>query len=266
MSQQQLWAPPPPTPYGEVLPELDLPGPGAQRRWTVLLRWLLAVPHYVVLAVLGFVGFFVVIFGWFAALVLGRLPGPVARYLAGLLVYQTRVYAYSMLLVDAYPPFAFDAPGYPVQVDVRPTELNRLAVLFRLFLAIPAAIIQWLATTGWYTICFFFWLIALVLGRLPEPIFGATAATVRYAMRFSAYWTMLTPAYPKRLFGDESLALAERQSASRPLLLSGGAKALLVAFLVLGLISGGVSSTVQNDNSSTTVTTSVHGPLERSAH
>lgn len=256
MAQQQLWAPPPPTPYGEVLPELDLPAPGAQRRWTVLLRWLLAVPHYIVLAVLGFIGFFVLVFGWFAALVLGRLPGPVARYLTGLLIYQTRVYAYSMLLVDAYPPFGFDAPGYPVQVDVRPAELNRLAVLFRLILAIPAAIVQGLATSGWYVLCFFIWLIALVLGRLPEPVFGATAATTRYAMRFTAYWTMLTAAYPKRLFGDESLALTERRSASRPLLLSGGAKALLVAFLVLGLVSGGVSSTVQNDNSSgTTVTT-----------
>ncbi|RAG82502.1 DUF4389 domain-containing protein [Streptacidiphilus pinicola] len=257
MAQQQLWAPPPPMPNGEVLPELDVPAPAAQRRWTVLLRWLLAIPHYIVLAVLGFVGFFVVVAGWFAALVLGRLPGPIARYLTGLLIYQTRVSAYSMLLVDQYPPFAFDAPGYTVQVDVRPAELNRLAVLFRLILMIPAGIVQSLVTTGWYVVALVIWIVTLVLGRLPEPAFGATAATVRFAMRFGAYASMLTAAYPKRLFGDESLALAERRSASRPLLLSTGAKVLVVVFLVLGLANSAWSSAVNsgNNSNSTTATT-----------
>jgi hypothetical protein len=247
----------------EVLPELDLPEPGPQRRWTILLRWLLAVPHYIVLIVLGIIGFFVVIAGWFAALVLGRLPGPIARYLAGLLVYQTRIHAYSMLLVDPYPPFAFDAPGYPVQVDVRPAELNRLAVLFRLILMIPAAIIQSLVTSGWSVLCFFFWIIALVLGRLPEPVFGASAATARFAMRFSAYLWMLTAAYPKRLFGDESLALVERRSASRPLLLSTGAKALVVAFLVLGLVNGIWNSTSQSQDHGTVTNTTGSAGLAR---
>jgi hypothetical protein len=195
----------------EVLPELDLPAPGRQRRWTVLLRLLLAIPHFIVLAVLGFIGFFVLVAGWFAALVLGRLPGPLWRYLAGLVGYQTRVHAYSTLLVDRYPPFAFDASGYPVQVDLRPAELNRLAVLFRLFLAIPAMIVNSLVASGWVALSFFLWVITLVLGRLPEPVFGATAAMVRYSMRYIAYWSMLTSAYPKRLFGDESLAHAERR-------------------------------------------------------
>ncbi|WP_042382430.1 DUF4389 domain-containing protein [Streptacidiphilus melanogenes] len=252
---QQVWAPPPPMSNTEVVPELDLPAPGAQRRWTVLLRWLLAIPHYVVLFVLEIIGFFAVVIGWFAALVLGRLPGPIAHYLVGLLAYRTRVYAYSMLLVDRYPPFAFEAPDYPVQVDVRPAELNRLAVLFRLILMIPAAILQSLVTSGWSVLCFFFWLIALVLGRLPEPVFGATAATARFAMRFSAYASMLTAAYPKRLFGDESLALVERRSASRPLLLSGGAKVLVVVFLVLGLVNVGWSSTVSSRDNGTMATT-----------
>ncbi|MEZ0069617.1 type IV secretory pathway TrbD component [Streptacidiphilus sp. MAP12-20] len=260
MANQTWAAPVPPMPSSEVVPELDLPAPGRQRRWTVLLRWLLAVPHYVVLAVLGFIGFFVVVVGWFAALVLGRLPGPVARYLAGLLRYETRVYAYSMLLVDRYPPFAFAAPDYPVQVELHPAELNRLAVLFRLILMIPAAIVQSLVMSGWYAVSFFVWLITLVMGRLPQPLFEATAATARFAMRFGAYSSMLTAAYPKRLFGDESLALAERRSASRPLLLSGAAKGLVVLFLVLGAVSSAVTPTVQtSDSGSTTTNTSTPG-------
>ncbi|WP_037606391.1 DUF4389 domain-containing protein [Streptacidiphilus rugosus] len=255
----QTWSTPPMMLNTEVVPELDLPAPEQQRRWTVLLRWLLIVPHLVVLTVLGIIGFFVMVLGWFAALVLGRLPGPVARYLAGLLRYQTRVYAYAMLLVDRYPPFAFDAPDYPVQVELHPAELNRLAVFFRLILLIPAAIVQSLVTSGWYAVSFVVWLIALVLGRMPQPLFEATAATARFAMRFSAYVTMLTAAYPKRLFGDESLAVVERRSASRPLMLSGAAKALVVLFLVLGAVSSAVSSTVQTGDNGTTVNTNAPG-------
>ncbi|MEZ0092189.1 DUF4389 domain-containing protein [Streptacidiphilus sp. EB129] len=252
----QTWADPRLTPGTELVPEMDLPEPGAQRRWTVLLRWLLVIPQLIVLTVLSIVGCFAVIFGWFAALVLGRLPGPVHGYLAGLLVYETRVHSYAMLLVDRYPPFGFDAPEYPVQVEVHQGELNRLAVLFRLILMIPAAIVQSLVTSGWYAFSFITWVITLVLGRMPLPLFQATAATARFAMRFSAYSSLLTAAYPKRLFGDEALALPEHRSASRPLQLSGGAQLLVVLFLILGLASGTVSSFVQTDNGNPTITNS----------
>ncbi|MEY9846962.1 type IV secretory pathway TrbD component [Streptacidiphilus sp. BW17] len=248
----QTWSTPPLLPNTEAVPELDLPEPGAQRRWTVLLRWLLLIPQWIVFTILGILGFLAVVVGWFAALVLGRLPEPIHRYLAALLVYQARVQSYAMLLVDRYPPFAFDAPEYPVQVELRPAgALNRLAVLFRLILMIPAAIVQGLVTQGWYAVGFFLWLIALVLGRLPRPVFEATAATVRFSLRFQAYASMLTPAYPKRLFGDDSLATPDRRSASRPLLLSGGGKALVVLFLLLGLL-GSVSTSYENGTSNST--------------
>ncbi|MBF9068779.1 DUF4389 domain-containing protein [Streptacidiphilus fuscans] len=250
----QTWSSPPPLPNAEAVPELDVPEPGAQRRWTVLLRWLLLIPQWIVLTILGILGFLAVVVGWFAALVLGRLPGPIHSYLAGLLVYQTRVQSYAMLLVDRYPPFAFDAPEHPVQVELRPaTSLNRLAVFFRLLLMIPAGIVQGLVTQGWYVVGFFLWLITLVLGRLPRPAFEATAATVRFSLRFQAYASMLTPAYPKRLFGDDSLTLTERRSASRPLLLSGGGRALVVLFLLLGLL-GSVSTSYENSNGNNTTT------------
>ncbi|MFC1401987.1 MULTISPECIES: DUF4389 domain-containing protein [Streptacidiphilus] len=238
------WAGPPvPGVSGEVLPELDLPGPGRQRRWTVLLRLLLLVPQYVVLFLLGIAGFVAMVVGWFAALLLGRLPQPIAAFLSGFLVYQTRVYAYGMLLVDRYPPFAFTAPEHPVQVELHPGELNRLAVLFRIVLLIPGAVVSGLVTSGFYAVSILIWLVTLVLGRMPEPVFGATAATARYAMRFSAYVTMLTAAYPKGLFGDDSRLMPQSRSATRPLLLSGGAKLLVAVFLVLGLVSGAFSGT-----------------------
>ncbi|QNE78899.1 DUF4389 domain-containing protein [Streptomyces finlayi] len=230
----------------EFLPVLDVIEPTRQRRLTVLLRLLLLIPHFLVLFVLYIAAVFAVIFGWFAALVLGRLPGPVFTYLEQYLGYHMRVSASEMLLVDRYPPFALTPPpDYPVQIEVRPTDLNRLAVLFRVFLMIPAAVVQALATSGWFALSFIWWVITLILGRMPRPLFDATAATLRYQMRLFAYAMMLTPAYPRGLFGDDDLSGTGRRtrSATRPLIMSGAAKGLVVLFLVCGLLSGLGSST-----------------------
>lgn len=239
----------------EFRPVLDIIEPGRQRRLTVLVRLLLLIPHFVVLFCLHIAAFFTVIVGWFAALVLGRLPGPVFRFLAGVLGYDMRVSASQMLLIDRYPPFALAPPSdYPVQIDVRPTGLNRLAVLFRIFLMVPAAIVQSLAVYGWWVLAVVWWLITLILGRMPRPLFEATAATLRYRMRFSAYATMLTPAYPKGLFGDDGLAMSQghSRSATRPLVMSDAAKWLVVLFLVLG-VAGHVTTSVTTTTSDDTV-------------
>jgi Domain of unknown function (DUF4389) len=243
---------------GEQLPELDIDPPQRQRRLTVLLRLLLLIPQYIVLFFLGIVAFFVAIIGWFAALVLGQLPPWAENFLAGYVGYATRVSASEWLLVDRYPPFSFSAPGYPVQIELHPGPLNRLAVLLRIILVIPAAIISSVITTGWGVCSFFIWLIVLILGRMPEPLFEASAAIMRYAMRLQAYWFMLTPAYPKRLFGDgtpvSSRGWAPGQagaSATRPLLMTTGARVLLVVFIVLGVL-GGVSDVIAGGSGTTT--------------
>ncbi len=244
----------PPESAFEWLPALDLPGPGRQRRWTVLLRLLLLVPHAVVLFVLSLAAFFTAIAGWFAALVLGRLPDPVFRFLAAYLAYEARVGASAMLLVDRYPPFAlFHATGYPVRFENRPTHLNRLAVLFRIILIIPAWIIASLVTSGWWTLGLIWWLITLVLGRMPLALHGASVAALRYHLRTVAYWLLLTPAYPKRFFGDEPGVTdpLERHSPTRPLLLPTAGKWLLVLFLVAGIVGGGRGSTYTSPHEET---------------
>jgi len=240
----------------EFLPVLDIPEPGRQRRWTVLLRMLLLIPQYIVLWVLSVIAFVVAVIGWFGALFTGHLPRFAAGYLTGYVEYDTRVYGYLMLTVDQYPPFSFEAPEYPVRVLVKPGELNRLAVFFRLILAIPAAIVQGVLLTGWWAVCVISWLVVLVLGRIPRPLFEATAAVLRYRMRFQAYFLMLSSAYPKRLFGDQP-GDEPAASATRPLLVSGAGKALLVVFIVLGVASSAVSSvttTTDSDDDSTPVT------------
>jgi Domain of unknown function (DUF4389) len=237
----------------EVLPELDIFPPQRQRRWTVLLRALLVVPQCIVMVVLGIAAWVVMIIAWFGALALGRLPAWCAEFLSGYLQYATRVTAYLYLLVDTYPPFQWLPPHYPVSVQLAPGRLNRAAVLFRLILYIPAAFMTAFLTLGWEILAVLFWLTVLILGRMPRPVFDATAAVLRYTTRALAYFLMLTSAYPKRLFGDQALVAAEYpavpasdpdweqpvpppRSSTRPLLLSPGGRALLIVIIVVGVL------------------------------
>ena len=88
---------------------LDLPYPDASRdlnRWLPLVKWLLAIPHYVVLFFLGIAAVVVVIVAWFAILFTGRYPPGLFGFVEGVIRWSNRVAAYAFLLVtDRYPPF-----------------------------------------------------------------------------------------------------------------------------------------------------------------
>jgi Domain of unknown function (DUF4389) len=92
---------------------LDFPYPDAKQglnRWLPLVKWFLAIPHYVVLFFLYIGGFFVVIGAWFAILFTGRYPRGLFDYLEGVIRWQNRVVGYAYILVtDEYPPFRLSA-------------------------------------------------------------------------------------------------------------------------------------------------------------
>jgi hypothetical protein len=89
---------------------LDIEYPDAQNdlnRWLPIVKWLLAIPHYIVLILL-FVGVvFATIFAWLAILFTGRYPKGIFDYVVGVMRWGTRVNAYAfMLATDKYPPFS----------------------------------------------------------------------------------------------------------------------------------------------------------------
>jgi len=76
-------------------------------RWLPLVKWLLAIPHFVVLVVLSVAAFFVVVIAWFAILITGRYPRGLFDFVVGVARWWLRVQAYATLLVtDRYPPFS----------------------------------------------------------------------------------------------------------------------------------------------------------------
>ena len=190
-----------PGPADEIL--VAFAEPAEQRRLTVLVRLILAIPHIVVLWVLGIAAEVVALICWFAALVTGRLPDALAEFQVGYLRWATRFYAYLFLLTDEYPPFEFADADYPVRLRAEPGRLNRLAVLFRIILVIPAWIVSVVLGYGLsFLVMFVTWLIVLIAGRMPRPLHEALAAAVRYQVRVSGYFLMLTAQYPGGLFGD----------------------------------------------------------------
>lgn len=88
---------------------VDIDYPDAQNdlnRVLPLVKWFLAIPHYIVLSVLGIAGVVVVVLGWFAVLFTGTLPMWMFRFLEGMMRWGLRVTAYAFLLTtDRYPPF-----------------------------------------------------------------------------------------------------------------------------------------------------------------
>ena len=76
-------------------------------RWLPLVKWLLAIPHYIVLAVLYLLAFLATIVAWFAILFTGVYPRSLFDFVVGVGRWSTRVWAYAFLLVtDVYPPFS----------------------------------------------------------------------------------------------------------------------------------------------------------------
>ncbi len=91
---------------------LDADYPDVERdlnRWLPLVKWLLAIPHVIVLFFLGIAAIFVLIYVWFAILFTGRYPRGAFDYIVGVSRWSYRVQAYAFLLnTDVYPPFSLD--------------------------------------------------------------------------------------------------------------------------------------------------------------
>jgi hypothetical protein len=92
---------------------LDYPYPDAERdlnRWLPLVKWFLAIPHFIVLIFLEIATIVLVVVAWFAILFTGRYPRSIFDFVQGVMRWHNRVTAYAIVLVtDRYPPFSLSA-------------------------------------------------------------------------------------------------------------------------------------------------------------
>ena len=97
-------------PFGGGSPEypvrVEIEYPEKLSRLLIFVKWLLAIPHFIILALLGIVGFVVYVIAWFAILFTGRFPRSLFDFLVGISRWSLRVNAYVWLMRDDYPPFS----------------------------------------------------------------------------------------------------------------------------------------------------------------
>jgi Domain of unknown function (DUF4389) len=165
-------------------------------RLTTFFRLLLAIPHFVWLALWGVVVLITLLGAWFIVLFTGRLPQALHRFFTAFLRYQAHVFAFLFLVTNPFPGFT-GAPGYPLHLDFDPPERqNRWITGFRLFLAIPALLVSSALTGPLILVGIFGWAVALALGRMPEGLRNLGAYAIRYTAQVDAYLYLVTDRYP----------------------------------------------------------------------
>jgi hypothetical protein len=183
-------------------------------RLTTFFRLLLAIPHFVVLFFYGIAAAICVFVAWFALLFTGRYPAALYELVAGYQRYSTAVYGYTTLLTDAYPPFGPDTDNYPVRIDIPPPkpEYNRLKVLFRIFLAIPIAVVVYAMQIVYQVGALLAWFAIVILGKQPKGLQEMIELGVSYQQRAYAYFALLTEDWPP--FSNPQPALPEGPAPS----------------------------------------------------
>jgi hypothetical protein len=211
-------------------------------RWLWLVKWLLAIPHYVVLIVLG-IGFVISwVISLFAILFTGRYPRALFDYNVGVMRWAWRVGFYTVDAngTDRYPPFTLAATDYPATFDVEyPERLSQGRVLVKWWLlAFP----HWLVVgvfagvgsgiaigtghggearywTGLIELLVLFGSVALLFTvRYPRSIFDLVIGLNRWVFRVLAYAALMTDQYPPfRLDLGETEPEAEAAPETAPL-------------------------------------------------
>jgi len=191
-------------------------------RWLWLVKWVLAIPHYLILAVLWLCFMVLSVVAFFAILFTGRYPRGIFDFNVGVLRWSWRVgyYTYGALGTDQYPPFTLgDVPDYPAHLEISyPEHLSRGLVLVKWWLlAIPQYLIVglfaggglWAAgeasdkgNWGWNggglisLLVLIAGVVLLVSGSYPRGLFDLILGLNRWVLRVAAYTALMTDAYP----------------------------------------------------------------------
>jgi Domain of unknown function (DUF4389) len=168
-------------------------------RWLPLVKWLLAIPHYIMLFILYFAAWFGLIGAFFVVLFTRRYPPALFQFFVGVMRWHERVTAYVLLMTDKYPAFALEPmPEDTVTVDVDYPEdgVDRWRPLVAWLLAIPylfaAAVIAYIAEV----LVFFAFFAILFTRKFPRGMFDIVLVSQRWSVRGYAYAAFMVTRYP----------------------------------------------------------------------
>jgi hypothetical protein len=173
----------------EYAPELS--------RWLIFVKWLLAIPHYIILyglqiawSAVAFVAFFIILFT-------KKYPRELFDFSVNVLRWSTNVNAYTGLLRDEYPPFSWERGKFPVTVEVDyPEELSRWLIFVKWLLAIPHYLALALLGIAAAVVLFIAFFAILFTKKYPESLFNFVVGVQRWGLRVTAYVYLMRDEYP----------------------------------------------------------------------
>ena len=186
-------------------------------RWRWLVKWILAIPHFIVLSLLWVAFTILTIVAFFSILFTGRYPRSIFEFNVGVLRWTWRVtyYATSGLGTDRYPPFTLAPADYPATLEIAyPEHLSRWQVLIKSwFMAFPQLLIVWVFTGSWAfgdnddirvfgssgllgILVVVAGLILLFTGRYPPRLHDVVVGINRWVYRVIVYVALMTDEYP----------------------------------------------------------------------
>ncbi len=175
----------------------DVEYPEELSRWLIFVKWLLAIPHVIILYVLGIASAVVTLIAFFAILFTRRYPQGLFDFVVNVNRWSANVMAYQMLFRDEYPPFSWEPGEYAVTYEVdSPEQLNRWLPLIKWLLAIPHIIVLlflFIAVFFVYIIAFF---AILFTKRFPRGLFDFTVGIHRWNYRVNVYTSLQRDEYP----------------------------------------------------------------------
>ena len=180
-----------------VVLEIDQP-PEPMSRWLWIVKLILALPHLVMLGLLGVALVFVLLAAWVMILVTGRYPRSLFDFVVGVNRWSTRVSLYLSLVTDRYPPFTTgEVADYPVRLHVEyPEQSSRLLALFRWILAIPHFVITGVLSDLLWVVVLIASVLLLFTGRFNLDLFRLICGINRWTTRVNIYAQLMTDRYP----------------------------------------------------------------------
>ncbi len=175
----------------------DVEYPQELSRWLIFVKWLLAVPHLIILYGLLVAWEVVTFIAFFAILFTKRYPKELFDISVNVYRWNANVYSYLFLLRDEYPPFSWEAGQYPVTYEVEyAEELSRWLIFVKWLLVIPHIIVLFFLFFAATVTLFMAWFAILFTKRYPESLFRFIVGVLRWQNRVYAYAYLMCDEYP----------------------------------------------------------------------
>jgi hypothetical protein len=197
-----------------------LPATGDRNRLTTAFRFILGIPHLILVggpfavglglawssdhggsvgSGMGLIGLFVwctTVVMWLVILFTAAHVDELWRFAAHYLRWRVRALSYLMLLRDEYPPFGDGDYPAELQLGAQPDRRSRVRVFFRLLFALPHIVLLALINVIWSFTTAVAWVLILFTGRYPETLYGFGLGALAWTTRVEAYLLLLRDEYP----------------------------------------------------------------------